>query len=513
MNLKHKQRKLGREAGAAMLIAIFALLLISVIAIALIVASGTETALASNYRTSTSAYYAGLAGLEEARGRLLWQNPDYINNSIPGFMPISGNPSLGLGQVLYILNPVGVETVAPTDLSNPNTYPDNEYQQEFGIPVTAATVQTINSVSGAGGVQGPQFKWVRVTATTENSLGIDVDNDHFPNDTTTPLYFDPANVAPGVGLKPSLVVTSTPTPTARQALEITALAVIKPNTQKLLQYVVTPMSYGLSFPAALVIPGSTVVSPTIVFQGPQSGAFQINGNDGSGTPPAVPGCVTGGPPSPFFAAGVSDYVSTGANVNAITSGIPASPPGLVNNYVGQGATPSVQDVPINAAMQTPASLNSMVQKIMQYADVYLSRNASEADMPVAMNQTNPMTVVVNGSLTINSSFTGYGLLVVTGDLISNADFAWKGVVMVVGSGNVLFSGGPGGGSEFDGVFFVAHTMDTSVSPPVQLPALGLVNFNATVAAGRGIYYNSCWIQMALRPATYQILSFREIPLN
>src|ERR1700747_1886909 len=90
-----------RQRGAALLIAIFALLLISVIAIALIVSSGTETALAKNYRTSTSAYYAGLAGLEEGRGRLLWRNANYLNNTVPGFMPPSGNPSMNLSQVLY----------------------------------------------------------------------------------------------------------------------------------------------------------------------------------------------------------------------------------------------------------------------------------------------------------------------------------------------------------------------------------------------------------------------------
>ncbi len=69
-----------RERGVALLIAIFALLLVSVVAIALIVSSGTDSALASNYRTSTGAYYAALAGLEEGRGRLLLKNSAFINN-------------------------------------------------------------------------------------------------------------------------------------------------------------------------------------------------------------------------------------------------------------------------------------------------------------------------------------------------------------------------------------------------------------------------------------------------
>src|SRR5271154_3929860 len=101
------------QAGAALLIAIFALLLISVVAIALVVTSGTDAALGGNYRTSTGAYFAGAAGLEEARGRLLWKNPNYINltNSFPTLMSPNGLPTWGLTQVLYIVNPAGGETV------------------------------------------------------------------------------------------------------------------------------------------------------------------------------------------------------------------------------------------------------------------------------------------------------------------------------------------------------------------------------------------------------------------
>jgi len=73
-----------------LLISIFVLLLISVIAIALIVSSGTESALAGNYRSATSVYYAALAGLEEGRGRLLGKNTTSFRNTAVGFMPSAG---------------------------------------------------------------------------------------------------------------------------------------------------------------------------------------------------------------------------------------------------------------------------------------------------------------------------------------------------------------------------------------------------------------------------------------
>src|ERR1700692_988747 len=117
--MKRSAHRINRkqEAGVALLLSIFVLLAISVVGIAMILASGTESALAGNYRASTSAYYAATAGLEEARGRLLDKNPDYFDRTVPTFMPPLGTTLLP-GQVRYILNPNGGEVVAPL-LGNP----------------------------------------------------------------------------------------------------------------------------------------------------------------------------------------------------------------------------------------------------------------------------------------------------------------------------------------------------------------------------------------------------------
>ncbi|MGH8101705.1 MAG: hypothetical protein ACREIW_10435, partial [Chthoniobacterales bacterium] len=80
------------------MIAIFVLLLISVVAIALLVSSGTETALGANYRSSSTVYYAALAGLEEARGRLLPRNPDYFDIVDPSVIPTP----FPLGKTVYV---------------------------------------------------------------------------------------------------------------------------------------------------------------------------------------------------------------------------------------------------------------------------------------------------------------------------------------------------------------------------------------------------------------------------
>ncbi len=522
MNEECKLEKRRPEAGAALLIAIFALLLISVVAIALVVSQGTDSALTGNYRTSTSAYYAGIAGLEEGRGRLLPKNANYLNisNSFPALFTPGAAPSFGLTQVLYILNPAGSETVNPTG-GNPAQYADNEYQAEFGWPLSGANVQTVNSVFPVAGLPGPLYKWVRITPSTEQSLGVDVNWDG-ALDNATPLYYDPANQSSTGVLQPGLIVGSSPT--SGQALEVTALAVLPNNTQKLVQYLVTPLTYGVNnpIPAALVLVGSgNPPPPGVNFLVPASAStpgFFINGNDGSGTgsfswPPTS--CVPSA--QPVWAIGTTDVVvpqgNAVSNYYTIEGAIPW---GLRHNYDGEGTPPhpSVGDnTPLSPVMVTPTSLNNMVQTIAQNADLVLNNNATDANMPAAMSATNPMTVVVNGNLTL-TNFTGYGLLVVTGNLVANPNAGWRGMVLVVGAGRVTFAGGPGGGNgEFDGGIFIAQTLNTSASPPTALSNFGTPTFDASMAGGNGIFYNSCWINVALQPPSFQVLSFREIPTN
>src|SRR5262249_4646377 len=107
MKSLRKQNKKNSESGVALLIAIFTLLLIAAIAGALIVSSGTETSLATNYRSTTSGYYAAAAGIEEARGRLL------PTSALPLALPLSGAPAyLAAANPVYIVNPGIGETAA-----------------------------------------------------------------------------------------------------------------------------------------------------------------------------------------------------------------------------------------------------------------------------------------------------------------------------------------------------------------------------------------------------------------
>jgi hypothetical protein len=501
------KRRTRNERGTALLIALFALLLIGVVAIALIVASGTESALSGNYRSATSAYYAALAGLEEGRGRLDPKSPDFLNAVSP----------VQLSDVYYILNPGPSETNATV---NPLTgsYPDNEYGNEF-TPATLAgrTLHFINSVSGAAGIPGPSYKWVRINALTEQALGYDVDSSGPPLDNTNLIYYDPAHLDSGGNPKPSLISAASPPPTAVQALEVTALAALPNGGQRLLQYVVAPGSLNFvapnaaaNFPAALTLAGDNVQ----IFSVPTAISFSINGNDHD----TLGSCNPGG----ISTTGVGFTNSTDTSYSTINSAITAA--GHTNQYLGAGpASPNVNYVgpapapaayvsPLAPNLTTVGGLNALVQQIKENADVYIGHDADTNDPlwpnSLTMSASHPMTIVVDGDFSTNAWHnTGYGLLLVTGQLTYDPDSSWDGIVLVIGKG--IFESHQAGSGEIDGGVMVARLFDSGNNPLPPSSAPQSPTFHQ-ISGGNGIYYSSCWVRAVTPSASYQVLSFKEI---
>ncbi len=533
MKMRHNSRraKRRRESGAALLIAIFALMLISVVAIAMVVSSGTDSALAGNYRTSTSAYYAAMAGLEEARGRLLWKNTNYINisNGYSSLLSSTGVPTWSLTQVLYITNPAAGETVDPTS-GNAANYPDTEYGQEFSWGLAGAAVQQIPSVSSINGpsLPGPSYKWVRINPVTEQALKVDVNGDGVL-DNTSVLFFDPAHLDPSNKTAASLIVPPgpasppvAPTPTSVQALEITALAVAPNGGRRVLQYIVAPLIISpdgadQNYPAALTLDGNGVI-----FQSPGNAGYQLSGVD-SCNPPPPPGL-------PVSVASVgytnaADYPSIFAAANPDKSSYPGSPLSTSPPPPGYTATtPSLSNLnpgPPNALLrqswQTPATLDAIMQDVVNSADIVIQGPATGTNISnraPLMSVSNPMTIVVNGDLNLNGWHNvGYGMLLVTGTLYYDPDASWNGLVLVVGQG--IFSSSKNGTGGFNGAVLVAKTRDSSGA---LLPgnSLGAAFYGSQTSFGTtpgfGVNYNSCLVGSAKGPLTYKVLSFHEIPL-
>ncbi len=478
------------EKGVALLISIFILLLISVVAIALVVSSGTETALAGNYRSATGVYYASLAGLEEVRGRLRPQDPNSFKNTAPAtFLHLPGN-TLAMDEVRYVLNP------GPTDPADTRTaYPDTEYDTEFGAgKLAAANVQTTPSVwnrnpLNALPVPGPFYKWVRINAVSEQSLQLDVAPYDGTSNDAVPIFYD------GTTGKLNNSISGA------QVLEITALAVLPNGSQKLLQYLVGPAPLNISFPSAFTILGTnTVFNGTI-----GNAVFLVDGIDQQGS-----GGTCGAPQPTLPAIGVLSATEVGYVVNGGNGGNGILPPDR-NEYEGLPPPsgppkPSVLSVTLPQNMQTPAALDGLVQLIAQSPDtVSLPGDVDSNSLPYQMSPSNPMTVFVNGNFVLTNGATGYGLLIVTGKLSYTGDSGWKGIVLVVGEGKLF--GSNAGTNEFDGAVLVASTRDNTGN---LLAAFGQAELSLAPAGGNGIFYNSCRINDALPSGGSRILSFHEI---
>lgn len=502
-----KQRKSQR--GTALLIAIFSLLLISAVAIGLIMMSGMESSIDANYKRSTQVYYNAKAGLEEARGRLSGLSPNPLTAS--GFPPVTG-PLLPPGQAWYIINPAAGEVVAPGN--GGNAYADTQYAQEWAnTPFIVPVVQPyINSVASLAGTPNAPYKWVRITATTEKSANVDVNNDTV-KDPATPLVFD--------GNQVLLSTQITPNPTF-QVYTITSLAVLPTGAQRIEEYLAAPVQMGLSFPSALTLAGSVGN-----FNGANSNQYYMDGRDGSGNPPPVPGCIPNQPAKPAIGvtAGADPNHAGSTNEQYVENNLPrpthyeTTDPVTGNTVTG---TQAVSSVAMNSNLQSPANLANLLQTLHDNADATIPNNGQPfnpsinnsgttynfggAGWPADMSQTNPKVVFVDGSFDLGPN-TGYGILVVTGNFIYHGNSAWKGIIMVVGDGTTTFDGLGGGNGEFDGAVYVATIRDAAGN---LLPNLGTTNFDISGGGGNGIYYNSCWVNSVQKPPAFRILSFREI---
>jgi hypothetical protein len=512
-----ERRILGKqaEAGIALLISIFILLLISVVAIALIVSSGTETALAGNYRSSTGVYYAAMAGLEEARSRLLSKNPSYFRTTSPGFLPAAGTP-MAVGAPVYLINPLPSETVDPWDPAS--TYPDKQFNQEFlssgfSLPDPSPSTMSVWNTSPLNGLSfpGPLYKWVRINAVAETSLGVQVaPYDGHTADPTKPIFYD------GTQLNVSNNGT--------EVLEITAFAALPNGSQKLVQYLVAPIPVTLPpFIAALSLLDS-YSSGNLNFSAPPSAntGFIVSGNDQDCT-----GNPTG---SNKIAIAGLDGIDVGRVVNGAGgyTGIPNAPASIrITNYPGLHPSPDAENIyslGFPSAFESPSGLDVVVQTILQNIDGTIPAGSGTTQRSYltslltsgAMSSTSPMTLVANGDLDLTGwNHTGYGLLLVTGTLNYDPDASWAGIVMVIGQGTITSS--KSGSGEIDGAVMVAQTRDSTGTlwPGAYLhPPTFDFNFGSPAPGptlgGKGIRYSTCWIQRAIPNSGYKILSFHEI---
>lgn len=382
------------EAGIALLIALLVIVLLSAFAFSMVALTTSQLQLGKTIQTQTQVYYAALAGLEEARGRLEPAAPDALSgNSLP----------TAVNQVAYLVNGAMQDPVQPTNPASP--YYDIEYAREFSGGLTGASVLTPVSSDqpGAGTVSAIPYKWVRITLKTEYSSGQDVDQDGML-DNSSPVYWDGAHQN----------VTGTGVP----VYKLTALAVDASGIRQMAQAEVAGRVSRYSALAGLATGGTATLTGLAGRKG-STPNLVVDGNDTVNNTPCgtagVPGLVTVG------TASISMATVNGipAPVQQVIS-LPSSPAAFINSLRG-GVTPILNADPTHV---------SLVSGETGYVgtDVVLGTQPSGTTpaQPAVVYSDKPLAISGTGS-------TGDGILLVSGNLSITGGFSYRGLIVVEGT--------------------------------------------------------------------------------
>lgn len=189
-----------KQKGAALLLALFALLLLSAIGALMYLSAITETHIGANYSNSLSAYYGANSGLLEVRDRLKYSSTDGtiacgLGCGLADKLPtdIAGNAN----GVLYVVNNAG-EVVDPTDPNNKyfDTELCHDYNSGMGAGSRCSAAPNVPNWNLATQLAAPApnplpYKWVRINMKTNRIAApyfVDGDGSTAPLD--TPVCWD-----------------------------------------------------------------------------------------------------------------------------------------------------------------------------------------------------------------------------------------------------------------------------------------------------------------------------------
>ena len=503
------------ERGVALLMALFGLLLLSAIGLGMMYSANTETAINSNYRGSLRAYYAAVAGMEEARDRLR------SNTGTPISSPSSTPTSTG--GTLYVVNPfldASGTTVNPRPWLATDTYFDNEYCHDFAASDTGAglacTAAPFTGTNWYGYYTGGATTYVGTTwhanagipsimpnTNTANALDVRWSRIQMKtNYSTNPLCVNGTSITCSTSTQQGTAVcwngtTEFLAPSAGTDCNatnylpvylVTSMAVAPNGSRKMFQAEIS-RNILPPLPAALVLDGTNPSYDTA--HSASFGTSGVNANS-CGTSP------TPNLPSIGVMNSTDDTTITGDLFR------PA-------NYPGLTAAPDVEVVTSTqlGPYATIPGLTSIVQAMSAQAD-YVGTSP-----PDLGSTSSPKITVITGSW--SSGCTGSGLLIVTGNLHCNGGWAWDGTMIILG-GTFLSDGG--GGGHFNGNMLLATAYDAGVSPPVpytagnaavpNYPLPGSPNWAWTGGGGNYMQYDSCWSTGYYNKLPYRILATREL---
>jgi hypothetical protein len=503
---KHSNTK-NSQRGVALIAALITLLLVAAITAGMIILANTETNISSNFRDQQNAYFASRAGLSEVRDRMRSAATDTVNANIPTALPGTSN------GILYIINPLAGETVAPWNttpdpIAGPRHYPDDELCTEVtcsgGVPAAGGWYVNPAGTPGKGSTTyaaTPQvpWKWVRLMPKINRS------------DTTTRVTT--VDGASGVG-QPTYgqrvcwdqvnnheVVTASATCQAantnyQPVFELTSLAVTASGSRRMSQYELAELSLP-AIPGPLVFdgPGASFII------NPNSAAFGVSGTDAAQGANGGVGCGAAANEPAIGTYSAGDQTTIDGQLNrqqSYTSSAPYPATNAVSNVNAQLGPLATVDGLTNLANQVIAAAGSNV-----YTSPATPLNWGTVGAPVIN--------VINGDYS-GSISGGSGILLVTGNLIMNGGPTYDGLVLVIGKGNATKTGGGGGtlnGSLFLGNLYTNTSYTTKIALGSNLPP-GPTVMNWSGGGNASINYDSCWINMLGKSLPLRLVTSREV---
>ena len=444
------------EAGIALLIALLVIVLLSAFAFSMVALTTSQLQLGKTIQTQTQVYYAALAGLEEARGRLQPAAPDALSgNSLP----------TAVNQVAYLVNGAMQDPVQPTNPASP--YYDIEYAREFSGGLTGASVLTPVSSDqpGAGTVSAIPYKWVRITLKTEYSSGQDVDQDGML-DNSSPVYWDGAHQN----------VTGTGVP----VYKLTALAVDASGIRQMAQAEVAGRVSRYSALAGLATGGTATL--TGLAEGKVHGKgtpnLVVDGNDTVNTTP----CGTAGVPGLVTVGTASISMATVNGIPTATEQVPSlttSPAAFINSLRG-GVTPILNADPTHVSLVSGGT-------------GYVGTDVVLGTQPSGTTPAQPAVVYSDKPLAISGTgSTGDGILLVSGNLSITGGFDYRGLIVV------------------DGTVTLASNSTGSIQIQGSVISSGNLSADSTQSSSNalGVLYDSCAVADSFQSLPKTVLAFR-----
>jgi hypothetical protein len=298
------------EKGVALLLALLALMLLSAIAAGMMFMSSTETSIGANFKSEEQAYFSARAGIEEVRDRMLVNNPNTINASLPTALPTAG------GGVLYVTQN-GVTNANITGLGS-SLMADDELCHDFsygGMTSVPANVRCTTLPGGTGwftttasvAPYALDYKWVRVTLKANSSAPYLVDSAQAGNlqacwNGTSEV------VAPSGTACSALPTTSSP------VYLVTALAMTSSGARRIVQQEIGQKPIG-------TFPGGGLFAT-----GTGCGALNIAGNSQTGSFNSAAESTPTNPPSNQ----TNSNGNVGANGNVSVGGTSANVNGTIS---------------------------------------------------------------------------------------------------------------------------------------------------------------------------------------